>query len=211
MPSGLAATAPTRPRPPATFGKGLLPLGPNAKKALKVGGLLGVGATGAAGVKYGVPAAQRKIRGYNQVPGDMQKSFEGTESEFAIVKADDDKRQVFGWASLIEKDGQPVLDKQGDVIGPDEMEKSAYRYVLESRKGGNQHKRTEYDEPLHVSDMIESLALTREKQQALGMGPDAPVGWWVGFKVNDDQTWADVKNGKVTAFSIHGRGRREDM
>jgi hypothetical protein len=39
--------------------------------------------------------------------------------EFA--KADEDKRQVFGWASIVEVDGQPVVDRQGDWISPEEM------------------------------------------------------------------------------------------
>lgn len=127
------------------------------------------------------------------------------EGEFS--KVDTDKRQVFGWASIVKKDGEDIVDLQGDYIDIDEIEKSAYDYVIKSRKGGNQHARAG-EEPLHVSDMIESFIVTPEKIEKMGLPEDTPLGWWVGFKVNDDETWAQVKEGKRTGFSIHGRGRR---
>ena len=178
---------------------------------------LAAGAAAAQGTKkIGV-----RLRGYKKTPGDTSrpvapqeeaaKSWDGL-AEFSVVKADDDKRQVFGWASIIERDGEPVLDRQGDVISEAEMEKSAYKYVLESRKGGHQHQRDELTGgPKHVSDLIESLALTKEKKERMGLPANSPTGWWVGFHVKDDETWRKVKNGEVTAFSIHGKGRRQSM
>jgi hypothetical protein len=38
-----------------------------------------------------------------------------------------------------------------------------------------------------------------------------PTGWWVGFQVNDDATWQQVKNGERREFSIHGSGIRKDI
>lgn len=127
------------------------------------------------------------------------------EGEFS--KMDSDKRQVFGWASVVSKDGKPVEDLQGDTIEIEEMEKSAYSYVVKSRKGGNQHQRAG-DEPLHVADMIESFLVTPEKIEKMGLPETTPLGWWVGYQINDDATWADVKSGKLTGFSVHGRGKR---
>lgn len=130
--------------------------------------------------------------------------------EFAgeFSKVDTDKRQVFGWASIVKMDGKTVVDRQGDLIDEDEMEKSAYEYVIKSRKGGDQHRRTDDGQPFHASDMIESFVVTDEKKQRLGLPESMPTGWWVGFKVNDDETWRKVKNGDVTGFSLHGRGKR---
>jgi hypothetical protein len=125
-------------------------------------------------------------------------------------KTDDEKRQVFGWASVVEIDGQPVVDRQGDWITPDEIEKAAYQYVVKSRKGGHQHKR-DGDNPFHASDMIESIVFTPEKISKMGLPDDFPVGWWVGYKVNDDDTWDKVKNRDVTGFSIHGKGKRSPV
>ena len=122
-------------------------------------------------------------------------------------KVDTDKREVFGWASVVELDGKPVVDRQGDWITPDEIEKAAYKYVMDSRKGGHQHRR-EGDAPFHASDMIESIVFTPEKISKMGLPDDFPVGWWVGYKVRDDDTWAKVKKNEVTGFSIHGSGKR---
>jgi len=123
-----------------------------------------------------------------------------------ISKMDDDKRQVFGWASIVEVNGEPVVDLQGDYLSVDEIEKAAYNYVRKSRVGGNQHQKG-----VHVSDMIESFLVTPEKKQQMGLPEDTPTGWWVGFQVNDEDTWQQVKRGERKEFSIHGSGIRKDI
>lgn len=124
-----------------------------------------------------------------------------------ISKVDTDKRQVFGWASISKKDGKPVLDLQGDMIDTDELERAAYTYVLKSRKGGHEHQKHE-DGPVHVSDLIESIVITDEKKKALGLPEEMPEGWWVGFKIHDDEVWELAKSGELAGFSIHGSGKR---
>jgi hypothetical protein len=126
-------------------------------------------------------------------------------------KVDDDKRQVFGWASIVEIGGEPVVDRQGDLMDAEEIEKAAYAYVQKSRKGGHQHKRTEDDQPFHASNMIESIVFTDEKVSKMGLPDDFPRGWWVGYKVEDEETWQKVKKREVTGFSIHGKGKRVEV
>jgi len=130
--------------------------------------------------------------------------------EGEISKVDSDKQQVFGWASIVEMNGEPVVDLQGDYISISEVEKSAYEYVHKSRKGGDMHLR-DGDAPVHKSDMIESFVVTPEKKKALGLPEEMPVGWWVGYQINDPELWSKVKNGERTGFSIHGRGMRTPM
>lgn len=130
--------------------------------------------------------------------------------EGEISKVSHDKQQVFGWASIVELNGEPVVDLQGDYISIDEVEKSAYAYVHKSRKGGDMHLR-DGDKPVHASDMIESFVVTPEKKQALGLPDETPTGWWVGFQVNDPDVWAKVKSGQRNMFSIHGKGVRSDV
>ncbi len=122
-----------------------------------------------------------------------------------ISKMDTDKRQVFGWASIIKKDGKDVVDLQGDYMDIDTIEKAAYNYVIDSRRGGNQHAR-EGESPREVSKMVESFLVTPEKRKSMGLPDSVPDGWWVGFQIDDDETWAQVKNGERTEFSIHGNG-----
>lgn len=132
-----------------------------------------------------------------------------------ISKVDTDKRLVFGWCSISKLDGKEVYDLQGDYVPIETTEDAAYRYMLHSRKGGDMHRRvTKHafgvrDEPLHTADLVESIVVTQEKLDAWGLTQEQlPLGWWVGFKINDDAQWADVKAGKRPAFSIHGSGVR---
>jgi hypothetical protein len=137
----------------------------------------------------------------------MAKSVDEVGIYAEISKVDTDKRQIFGWASVTSVNGQPVVDLQDDVLDLEEIEKAAYSFVQKSRIGGNMHQKEETG-PIHVSDMIESMVITPEKKKAMGLPDEVPEGWWVGFKVNDDQTWADAKTGKLAGLSIHGSGRR---
>lgn len=129
-------------------------------------------------------------------------------------KLDDDKRQAFGFASVVKKNGVPVIDRQGDYVTPDDMENAAYVYVRKSRVGGDMHKRTHDDQPHHVSDLIESVVFTPEKCRAMGMPEEVAKSleghWWVGYQIHDEDVWQEVKKSGRTGFSIHGRGKRED-
>jgi hypothetical protein len=125
------------------------------------------------------------------------------DADIEIAKTDEKKGLVFGWASVIKKDGKTVVDRQGDVIESDwEMEKAAYDFTMSSRVGGEEHVRK------GVSTLIESMAFTDEKIEALGLPDDFPRGWWVGFKITDKDVMKGMKEGKYTGFSVHGRGKR---
>lgn len=124
----------------------------------------------------------------------------------SIVKIDDEKKLVFGWASIIkDESGKILLDRQDDFIdSEEELEKAAYDYVLRSRDGGEMHVRR------GVAKMVESVVFTEEKQRALGIPVGSmPTGWWIGFKVNDNRVWQQVKKGEYSGFSVHGTGKRE--
>ena len=127
-------------------------------------------------------------------------------AEGVLAKVDEDKKLVFGWASIIkDSEGKILLDRQDDFIDDEEeLEKSAYSYVLNSRDGGEMHINR------GVSTMVESVVFSKEKQQALGIPEGTvPVGWWIGFKVNDDRVWDQVKKGDYSGFSVHGTGQRQ--
>ena len=130
--------------------------------------------------------------------------------EAKVSKALEDKRQVYGWASITEMDGKPVVDLQGDYVTIEEIEKAAHSYISKSRKGGDMHLRNG-EEPKHVADLIESVVITPEKKEALGLPAESPTGWWVGFQVHDEATWNLVKKGDRPMFSIHGSGRRHEV
>lgn len=121
-----------------------------------------------------------------------------------VCKVDEDRQLVFGWASVCTQDGQAVIDKQGDIIPPDELENAAYEFNLYCRKQGDMHDR------LGVGRLVESMVFTAEKQAALGIDLGME-GWWVGFKVDDPAVWKRIKAGDLPEFSIGGKATRENV
>jgi hypothetical protein len=128
-----------------------------------------------------------------------------------FAKFDDDQRLAYGWASVTKLNGRPVLDRQGDYIDAADLEDAAVDFMQRSRKGGHMHRRDEYDLPVHVSDIVESVVFTDEKVTKMGLPENFPRGWWIGVKVHDPDVWEDVKKGGLGGFSIHGRGKRTPL
>lgn len=129
--------------------------------------------------------------------------------QFSIMKTDDDKRLIFGWASVaIKIGGEQVVDHQKDMIDPEDLEEAVYNYVLNFRDGGEEH----IPGLRKKARMVESCMFTKEKMQAMGI-PEGivPEGWWIGFYVDDDEAWEKVKSGVYQMFSIEGQGIREEI
>lgn len=127
--------------------------------------------------------------------------------KFKIMKSDDDKKLAFGWASVAMRvDGEVIEDWQKDIVEPDELENAAYNFVLLYREGGEMHERG------GTAVLIESVVFTEEKMQAMGIPTGTlPVGWWIGFKVLDDDVWEKVKDGTYPMFSIEGEAERVEV
>ena len=128
------------------------------------------------------------------------------ENNYTIAKMDEDRRLVFGWASIsYTADGEHLEDLQHDLIDPEDMEESAYEYVLNFRDTGELHN----PDLRKKGRLVESVVFTTEKMKAMGI-PEGilPIGWWVGFKIDDDEAWEKVKNGTYRMFSVEGTGQR---
>lgn len=128
------------------------------------------------------------------------------ENNYTIAKMDPDQRLVFGWASIsITAGGEQLEDLQHDLINPDDLEEAVYEYVLNFRDTGEEHR----PHLRKKGKLVESCVFTAEKQRAMGL-PDGilPVGWWIGFKIEDDEAWEKVKNGTYRMFSIEGKAQR---
>lgn len=123
---------------------------------------------------------------------------------FKIQKSDDDKRLAFGWASAAANiNGEAVEDCYGDIIDIEELEQAAYAFVELYREGGEMHERG------GCAVLVESIVFTPEKIAAMGIPEGTvPTGWWIGFKVTDDDVWAKVKDGTYPMFSIEGQAVR---
>jgi hypothetical protein len=122
-----------------------------------------------------------------------------------IRKIDDSQRLVFGWCSIVEKaDGEAIVDHHGHVIFVTDLEKAVYQYMEESRVGGDMHS-------TYAGELVESLMVTAEKLEAMGLASDAlPKGWWVGYRIKNDDTWTKVLDGTYQMFSIGAYGTLVD-
>ena len=130
---------------------------------------------------------------------DMTKSIEGK-----ILKADDEQRMVYGWASVVTEKGEPVVDRQGDVIEADTLVKAVNEFMEHLRVGKAMHTGDQ------VGTVVHSLPVTKEIGEALGIQSDRE-GWVVAYKVFDDAIWDMVKSGELAAFSIGGRAMKEEI
>jgi len=131
--------------------------------------------------------------------GDMTKSIEGK-----ILKTDDEQRMVYGWASVVTENGEPVIDRQGDIIEADTLVKAVNEFMEHVRVGKAMHSGEQ------VGTVVHSLPITKEIGEALGIQSDRE-GWVVAYKVFDDAVWNMVKSGELAAFSIGGRATKEEI
>ncbi len=126
-----------------------------------------------------------------------------------ILKVDEEQGRVYGWAYVLTKNGEQVVDHSDDVIDTPEarhsLEEAFVNYVKDHRTGDLDH------ENFGVSRLIEAAFITKEKAEVMGIEA-TQEGLWVGYEFNRDtpegqQAWETAKT--RGAFSIVGRGNRE--
>lgn len=129
----------------------------------------------------------------------------GSGEAFKITKTKTEEQLVFGWANVaIDENGNYPVDWDGDFTDPSDLEKAAYQFVLKYRVTGENH------EGEAVGDLVESVMLTKEKQQAMGIPEgNVPEGWWVGFHISDTEVFKKIKSGEYEMFSVEGSALRK--
>lgn len=125
-----------------------------------------------------------------------------------VAKAED-RGLVYGWANVLVKDGSTVVDSQGDMIDPAEMEMAMVDFMRHHRASGVMHQ----GDP--VGQIVEALVVTPDKLRAMGFPEDvvaqAPTGTWIGVQFDPaSPTYQAVKDGRLGMFSIEGTATRED-
>jgi hypothetical protein len=125
-------------------------------------------------------------------------------SESLPIIKNDEQQIMFGWFSVATKGGVDVVDTQQDIVKIDTLEKAAYKFVQQSRIGGEMHK------AIGVGTVVESMVFTQQKQDALGIKLGFE-GWWGGIHFPDKNIWKKVKEGTYKAFSIGGAAIRREI
>jgi cation transport regulator ChaB len=121
-----------------------------------------------------------------------------------IFKFDEEQGIVYGWASVVTEKGKPVYDLDGDMIPVPELVNAVNEFMLNERVGKVMHSGEQAGTILH------SFLLTDDISAALGVQVDRE-GWIVGYKVDDPEILAKVKDGTFTGFSIGGRAIQEEV
>ena len=126
--------------------------------------------------------------------------------EVELKEVDEEKRILMG-AALVPDKKIPRIDKNNQMysifFSKDTVRQAAHLFQINS----NQNNAT-YEHKTKLKDMsvVESWIIddaNMDKSKLYGF--DLPKGtWMILMKVNNDDVWKDVKEGKVKGFSIEG-------
>ncbi|MBM3131917.1 MAG: hypothetical protein FJZ95_02645 [Chloroflexi bacterium] len=95
------------------------------------------------------------------------------------------------------------VDSQGDYWRPEDIRKVSLKFMEKYQIVDKMHTF------IRVATPVESVYFPTEEEGGQKTykwyGGDVPAGaWWLTVKVDDDDSWAAVKSGKFTGFSIFG-------
>lgn len=118
-----------------------------------------------------------------------------------ILKTDIDKKMVYGIVYSPEE-----TDSQGDIAAESEIEKAAHGFMKYRRSGKiDKNHNMEPEQGFTAESWI-----TRENDALFK--DDAPEGSWaVGIKIENDETWGEVKKGEITGLSLMGNADTERL
>lgn len=126
--------------------------------------------------------------------------------ELELKKIDEEKRVLMGAALVPNKQIYRVNEKKEEYyiyFSEQTVRKASELFLMRS----NQNNATyEHKDKLEGLSVVESWIIEDEKQdKSRKYGFSLPVGtWMISMKVNNDEVWNDVKEGKVKGFSIEG-------
>jgi phage head maturation protease len=126
--------------------------------------------------------------------------------EIELKEVDAEKKILMG-AALVPNKQILRADKDGKAyyiyFSEDTVKKASELFLMRS----NQNNATyEHNQKLKGMSVVESWLIEDEvHDKSVKYGFNLPKGtWMISMKVNNDDVWKDVKNGKVKGFSIEG-------
>jgi hypothetical protein len=127
--------------------------------------------------------------------------------EIELKEVDKEKKILMGAALVPNKQIYRVNEKTKEeyyiYFSEDTVRKASELFLMNS----NQNNATyEHDKKLKGMSVVESWIIDDSKSdKSRFYGFDLPKGtWMISMKVNNDEVWNDVKEGKVKGFSIEG-------
>jgi hypothetical protein len=125
--------------------------------------------------------------------------------EIELKEVDAEKKILMGAALIPDKQifRRNGKDEYYIFFSKDTVRQASELFLMNS----NQNNATyEHDQKLKGLSVVESWIIEDEKHdKSVKYGFSLPVGtWMISMKVNNDDVWKDVKDGKVKGFSIEG-------
>jgi hypothetical protein len=126
--------------------------------------------------------------------------------EVQLKEVDTEKKILMGAALVPNKHIYRVNEKKEEYyiyFSPDTIRKASELFLMRS----NQNNATyEHKDKLEGLSVVESWIIEDEQKDKSNLyGFDLPKGtWMISMKVNNEEVWNDVKEGKVKGFSIEG-------
>jgi len=127
--------------------------------------------------------------------------------EVELKEVDKEKKILMGAALVPNKQIYRVNEKTKEeyyiYFSADTVRQASELFLMNS----NQNNATyEHDKKLKGMSVVESWIIEDEKHdKSVKYGFSLPKGtWMISMKVNNDEVWKDVKEGKVKGFSIEG-------
>ncbi|PFK34399.1 XkdF-like putative serine protease domain-containing protein [Bacillus cereus] len=116
-----------------------------------------------------------------------------------ILKTEDEKQLVTG--VVYEPD---VEDSHGDTMTAEEIEKAAYTFME-----NYQHIDKQHDEIAGKGTVVENWIA--KSDMTVGEQEVKAGTWLMTVRVDDTDTWEEIKKGEVTGFSMGGFGERVEI
>lgn len=136
-----------------------------------------------------------------------------------ILKADADRRLVFGYAIICKQDGRPYRDLQNDYIDEGSMLDASIGFMRHGRAAGEMHKsagvEADFDigDRRRIGDVLFAWPLTTDIAKAFGFPTDR-TGLMIGMRIDEgeygDEVLAKFRDGSYTGFSIEGKRLVQD-
>lgn len=125
---------------------------------------------------------------------DRMKRFSKKDIEVKIASMDEDQQIVYGEVLVPDS-----VDAHGDTVTAEEIEKAAHKYALTPMVIGNSHVKKAKARP------VETFVYNPEMLKKV-----TPGSWIMAVKVEDEEMWQAVKDGKFTGFSIGALCKRQE-
>lgn len=126
------------------------------------------------------------------------------------VKAAGGALRIYAFSSVVDDGTRLVVDHDGDIIPPAEMERAAAKALVRPLPLDVDHRNRGKSgaDVVAVGHVFESLWLDPSKRLALGVAPEGVTGWWIGGEVTDPATIARVESGELRELSMRFARRR---